>query len=784
MRANQGRPARLPGVLYHGVVPARWTVIVGLLAYACAGPQRAADEPPILHALLLNGGGSPRTNYYSHVMHLSGMHDALRAHGVETRQIDVLSADGDSTEPDLSVVRLAEGRDAWLLAGTTLERPLGRPVRLVSAQSPKITFSRATVSSLQVWFGGAGRKLRAGDTLLLFVTDHGERGTTPLDNRITLWDRESITVRELGGLLETLPRGVRVVTVMSQCFSGGFAELALQPGPGASGLGATCGYFSTTADRMASGCYPQSNGPHDGYAWRFIRGLERTAALPAAHAEALVTDRTPDVPLRSSDLFLARLVERAAARRQLLADQLVNDLAGAALDQPFDAAGLIQQVSHSFAIPVPRESGALGRLTMRLDQLKLRLEHSAGVWESAAGELAQANLEEFLSAQSSWNERLVPTELARLQFDQLAPLQQSFVAELSAFTRGRSGRYEELSQGHNRQRAALATRTRSEVRVAALLRLRALLTSVVGQSLLASEGSDQERADFEALRRCEAMTLPRPAPGAPEDPQPRPFPSIESDESVAVALTPRVLGAALTEVPASMRRRPPSRTLPAGAMSVLSVDRDSPAAAAGLQPGDVLLGDSGEWVRDRGAMKLRLAIPQGHERQLDVVRAGRTFTVRLNAGAAAAAAPNRTAPQDRDLPAAGRAALRRLTAFRGGLAPALAPGRPYLLFFWATWCTVCKLALPELQALERQRGLTVISVSDEGEPTISDFLDSWTGPFPQLVARDPERRVNEAFEVDGYPTFVLVDPAGRVNMRTVGYRPENGLPIPGWTSRQ
>jgi thiol-disulfide isomerase/thioredoxin len=744
----------------------------------------------MLQVLLLNGGGTPRTNYFSHVMHIGGMYDVLSARGVGPRQIDVLSADGESTAPDMSVARVAEGPDAWLLGGTTLERPLGRPVRLVSAHSGSVVFSPATRAGLQGWFADAGGELRAGDTLLLFVTDHGERGKTPADNRITLWNRESVTVRELGDLTAGLPGGVRVVTVMSQCYSGGFAELALRARPGASGLGASCGYFSTTHDRMASGCYPEYNTAHDGYAWRLIRALERTAALPSAHAEAMVTDRTPDVPIRSSDVFLARLVERAAGRRQIPPEQLVNDLAGAALDQPLDDVALLDEVSRSFAIPVPREPEALAGMTRRLHELQARLGRSADVWETAVGDLAQANLEDFLRKHADWNDRLAPSELARLPFAHLAPVQQSFIAELATFTRARPGRYEALEQGHRRQTAALATRARAEVRVAALLRLRALLTSLVGQQLLGSEGSAGERADFAALRRCEQLALPRPAPApVPAAPQPRPFPTIQSDENVAIVVTRGALGAALAEPPAGQGAPPagqgaPPPALPAGAMRVLSVDRDSPAAAAGLRAGDILLGDAGDWVRERGAMKLRLALGQQRERPLDVVRDGRTvtLTLRLDPPQPAPAVARQSTP-DKDLPASGRAALRELTAFRGGLAPALAPGRPYLLFFWATWCTFCKLALPELQALERQRGITVVSISDERELTISAFLQGWNGPFPQLVALDPERRANEAFAVEGYPTFVLVDGAGRVNMHTVGYRADNGLPIPGWSFR-
>jgi thiol-disulfide isomerase/thioredoxin len=676
----------------------------------------------------------------------------------------------------VAMVRSAEGPDAWLLEGTVLERPLGRPVRYLSASITGIPFAPATLQQLNVWFQDAGEQLRGGDTLLLFVTDHGEKGKTPQQNRITLWNRESITVAELGRRLAGLPRDVRVVTVMSQCYSGGFAEAALDErlrfGRPA---GATCGYYSTTADRQAYGCYPDANTEHDGYAIRFALGLKRTGSLPAAHAETLSTDRTPDVPLRSSDLFLARMVERAAARRGVTAEELVSSLTevamGGAGEEVRVLAELVEQVAGSFAIPVPRQKGELAAAMKRLEQLRDRLSQNANGWDSAMGELAQANLDQYLATQGGWADWLAPRELARSSQSRLRSQQQQVVTGLAAFTRGQAGRLERLKQGRIRLTASRASRDRAEVRMGALLRLRALLTSLVGQHLLGTEGSAEDRAMLSALRTCEDLRLPRPSPATPP-PSPAKFPSIENDERLAVGGAPAALGATLIELPAADRDR---HRLPAGAMAVLAVDDGSPAARAGLAAGDILAGEVGAPAADRGSLKLQLAVGQNPVRELDVLRAGRRLVVAAKMQRVAEASP------DKELPAAGRMALRTLTAFRGDVAGALAPRKPVLLFFWATWCTFCKVAVPELMALERERGIQILSITDEASPTIKQFLGGWGKPFPQLVALDPDRKVNEAFEVEGYPTFLMVDERGRIRMHSVGYRLESGLPLDGWT---
>jgi hypothetical protein len=42
---------------------------------------------------------------------------------------------------------------------------------------------------------------------------------------------------------------------------------------------------------------------------------------------------------------------------------------------------------------------------------------------------------------------------------------------------------------------------------------------------------------------------------------------------------------------------------------------------------------------------------------------------------------------------------------------------------------------------------------------------------PRFLALDTAERVADAFEVEGYPTIVVIDPRGRMNARWFGYNP-------------
>src|SRR4029450_3337514 len=272
------------------------TALIALaVVFACRSvrPLAAAPAPLVspvdvgrLQVLMINGGGTKSQNYQSHLLHLRGLHDVLQRAGVPGSLISLYVSDGADPTPDVAVREAQPEADFWLLEGSRLAEPLRTPVIYENSVVPGGTLAAATRADIEHWFETTGRTMRSGDTLLVYVTDHGVRNTEdPTNTAITLWGSgERLSVKELTAMLSRLDPGVRVVALMSQCFSGGFAELARARTTGELPDGSTCGYFSSTPDRPAYGCYPENRGRDNvGHSFHFIEGVAEGGDVPRGH---------------------------------------------------------------------------------------------------------------------------------------------------------------------------------------------------------------------------------------------------------------------------------------------------------------------------------------------------------------------------------------------------------------------------------------------------------------------------------------------------------------------
>lgn len=108
---------------------------------------------------------------------------------------------------------------------------------------------------------------------------------------------------------------------------------------------------------------------------------------------------------------------------------------------------------------------------------------------------------------------------------------------------------------------------------------------------------------------------------------------------------------------------------------------------------------------------------------------------------------------------------------------ALAPGRPVVLDFWASWCEPCREELPMLDRLAaRYRGradLVAVNVEDpENEPDVRTFLRGAGLAMPVVLGGGPTA---ERYHVDGLPHTVVIDRAGRIARVFVGETSERDL---------
>ena len=597
---------------------------------AAAATDAAAVASSELHPLLINGGGRPEENFRSHVLHLEELVQLLDQVGVPPERIGVLASDGNHPAPDVAR-RGQDPPDFWLLDGTGLQEWLQEPISYENTKLPGLALQPATRSSIRRWFRDASRRLRPGDTVFLYVTDHGKDDPRdPRKNHITLWgQRESLTVRQLAAELERLPAGVRVVTLMSQCFSGGFAHLLDVRARRQLPSGAACGYFASTEDRPAFGCYPEaSRSDRSGHSFAMFDALKATGSLHAAHAETLVHDQTPDVPLRTSDALLSELLRRAAHAEDQDELLLTEKLLAIARRLPDIAElALVDRIARAFGLGSPRTLDDVNEAQEKLTLGRRRLSTHREQWDTALIDMTRSNYQRLLGARPRLAARLRPSALRRLRTADRRALTRELIADLSELADQNAEDRRRLDTLLEKSEAAAAAGYRMDVREAVLLRMRTLLVSAAGLAYLQTRGRPQEQSAFAAVKACETLTLPGLTPSGPRPDPPEPFPPLAEDIQLGDSLRPSWLGIAFQPVAPAMRAR---LQLERGAALVTAVQPGSPAQRAGLAPGDIVLGEVGRpFERPAQIRSWTMLSPRDRPLALDALRRGNRRVVRV-----------------------------------------------------------------------------------------------------------------------------------------------------------
>jgi thiol-disulfide isomerase/thioredoxin len=102
-------------------------------------------------------------------------------------------------------------------------------------------------------------------------------------------------------------------------------------------------------------------------------------------------------------------------------------------------------------------------------------------------------------------------------------------------------------------------------------------------------------------------------------------------------------------------------------------------------------------------------------------------------------------------------------------------GRPVLLSFWATWCTVCHDELPALQRLQAQYGaggfvVLLVNYRETSTDRMRQYLAGLSVNLEAVI--DPDGAIATAYGVDvGLPVNVVSDRSGKVSRILIGEVP-------------
>jgi thiol-disulfide isomerase/thioredoxin len=113
-------------------------------------------------------------------------------------------------------------------------------------------------------------------------------------------------------------------------------------------------------------------------------------------------------------------------------------------------------------------------------------------------------------------------------------------------------------------------------------------------------------------------------------------------------------------------------------------------------------------------------------------------------------------------------------------------GKVILLDFWGSWCVPCRKSHPELKTIYeryRGRGFEIVGISNEsvaGAKSKAEQTERWKKavvedaiPWKQVLYDPAINDIVKTYDINGYPTKILVDAQGKIVLRLLGISERN-----------
>jgi peroxiredoxin len=109
-------------------------------------------------------------------------------------------------------------------------------------------------------------------------------------------------------------------------------------------------------------------------------------------------------------------------------------------------------------------------------------------------------------------------------------------------------------------------------------------------------------------------------------------------------------------------------------------------------------------------------------------------------------------------------------------------GREVLVYFFAPWCTICRYSADNLNDLRAARNedelmIMMLALSYESRAEVEKFVNDLALTVPVLLASDQQM---QDYQITGFPTYYVVDEAGKLASRSMGYSTELGMRVRTW----
>jgi len=101
-----------------------------------------------------------------------------------------------------------------------------------------------------------------------------------------------------------------------------------------------------------------------------------------------------------------------------------------------------------------------------------------------------------------------------------------------------------------------------------------------------------------------------------------------------------------------------------------------------------------------------------------------------------------------------------------------------LVVFWAIWCPVCRAEESNIVAVAEDWPVVSVALQSGDAAAVTQYLKARGNPLPAIIDADGD--IAADWRVRGVPAHFILDPAGNIRFRVVGYATNLGLRARLW----
>ncbi|MFC3120483.1 thioredoxin-like domain-containing protein [Agaribacter flavus] len=116
-----------------------------------------------------------------------------------------------------------------------------------------------------------------------------------------------------------------------------------------------------------------------------------------------------------------------------------------------------------------------------------------------------------------------------------------------------------------------------------------------------------------------------------------------------------------------------------------------------------------------------------------------------------------------------------LPSIEGEFTPLLADDKPTLIYFFAPWCKICSLSIGNLAYLDTNKvNVVAVALDYNTNAEVQAFVDEHEVTSTVMLGNNI---LKNEFQIQGYPSYYLVDKNQQVVSRAFGYSTAVGLKL-------